>query len=126
MDASAHEPADAQPGSATPGPPNRRLTIEGAITQAVECAERDGPLAPLLDAAAPIPEADHATVCSSDGRFTASIPLTVLRRGEIVDGRLLVPDPPTRCWLVKDVVRLEVTVGRRPDSVDERATRRRS
>jgi hypothetical protein len=103
--------------------PNR-LTIDGEVTTCVECADRDGPVAPLLDAAGPRGDADHATAHSGDGAFTASIPLTELRRATIVDGRLEVPDAPTRCWLVKDVVRLEVTVGKQRDSVEERSERR--
>jgi hypothetical protein len=107
----------------TDGGVPKRLTIDGEVTTCVECADRDGPLAPLLDAAVPRADADHATVHSADGAFTASIPLDELRRATIVDGRLQVPDAPTRCWLVKDVVRLEVTAGKQPDSVDERAER---
>lgn len=96
------------------------LVIDGEVAQVVESADRDGPLAPLLDAAGPRAVADHGTVHSGDGHFTASIPLTVLRQGVVVDGRLQVPDPPTRCWLVKDIVRVELTVGKQPDSVGDR------
>lgn len=95
------------------------LTIDGEVGHRLESSERDGPLAPRLEQAQPVPGADHATVHSGDGLFTASIPLVDLRRSEIVEGRLQVPEPPTRCWLVKDVVRIELTVGRQPDSVPD-------
>ncbi len=95
----------------------RNLEIDGEVSQILESADRDGPVGPLLDSAVPTNGADHGTVHSGDGMFTASIPLVDLRRGEIVDGRLHLDDPPTRCWLVKDVVRIELTAGKQPDSV---------
>jgi hypothetical protein len=93
------------------------LMIAGAVDHPLELTQRDGPLGPLLHLAGPTEGADHATVRSRDGQFRASIPLSVLREGKLVAGRLRLPDPPTRCWDVKDVVRIEVTVGPRPDSV---------
>lgn len=102
----------------------RHLTIDGEVAQVLESAERDGPVGPLLDSAAPTDGADHGTVHSGDGMFTASIPLTTLRQGEIVDGRMQLTDPPTRCWLVKDVVRIQLTTGKQPDSVAEKEQRR--
>ena len=98
-------------------PPADDLMIAGAVDHPLELVQRDGPLAPLLHLASPIEGADHATVRSRDGQYRASIPLDVLRGGRLVAGRLRLPDPPTRCWDVKDVVRIEVTVGARPDSV---------
>lgn len=60
--------------------------------------------------------ADHALVHAGDGRFRMSIPLDALRRAALVGGRLVVPDAPSRQWHVKDVTRIEVTTGPRPDS----------
>jgi len=91
--------------------------IAGAVEHPLELVQRDGPLGPLLRLATPLAGADHATVCSRDGQFRASVPLEVLVEGSLRAGRLRLPDPPTRCWEVKDVVRIEVTVGPRPDSV---------
>lgn len=98
-------------------PPSDDLMIAGAVDHPLELIQRDGPLAPLLHLASPLEGADHATVRSRDGQFRASIPLDVLRGGRLVAGRLRLPEPPTRCWDVKDVARIEVTVGSRPDSV---------
>ena len=95
------------------------LMIAGAVERPLELQQREGPLGPLLALASPTAGADHATVRSRDGQFRASIPLDVLRDGRLVDGRLRLPDPPTRCWDVKDVSRIEVTVGPRPDSVPD-------
>jgi hypothetical protein len=93
------------------------VMIAGAVEHPLELVQRDGPLGPLLRLATPLATADHATVCSRDGQFRASIPLDVLRAGRLEAGRLRLPGTPTRCWEVKDVVRIEVTVGARPDSV---------
>jgi len=93
------------------------LMIAGAVERPLEVIQRSGPLSALLGLAVPVPGADHATVSSRDGQFRACIPLDVLRSGRLVAGRLRLPDPPTRCWDVKDVARVEVTVGSRPDSV---------
>jgi hypothetical protein len=83
----------------------------------MELIQRRGPLASLLSLACPLPGADHATVSSRDGQFRASVPLEWLLRGRLVEGRLVIPGAPTRCWLVRDVVSIELTVGPRPDSV---------
>jgi hypothetical protein len=63
-------------------------------------------------------------VHSGDGLFQASIPLATLATATLdLDGRLALTDPPTKCWLVKDVRRIELTAGRQPDSLppEERA-----
>jgi hypothetical protein len=70
--------------------------------------------------------ADHATVVSRDG-YRASIPLPMLRSGGIVtieNGgyRLRVEEGRTLCWNVKDVVSIELTVGRAEDDVPQRPT----
>lgn len=93
------------------------LMIAGAVRRPLELVQRSGPLTPLLTLAEPIEGADHATVESRDGQYRASVPLEWLRRGHLESGRLRLPDPPTRCWMVKDVVRIELTVGPRRDSV---------
>jgi hypothetical protein len=93
------------------------LLLTGAVERPLELIQRRGPLASLLSLVVPLAEADHATVESRDGQFRASIPLEWLRRGRLVEGRLDIPGAPTRCWLVKDVVAIRVTVGSRPDSV---------
>ncbi len=98
------------------------ITITGAVERSFTVGRRSGPIATLLGDAHPT--GDHATVHSGDGLFEASIPLDVLRHALISeDGRLDLPDPPTKCWLVKDVRRIDVTDGRQPDSLpdEERA-----
>jgi hypothetical protein len=78
---------------------------------------RTAAVADLLDRAAPGAAGDHATVVSGDDGYRASIPLMELRRGQLDDGRLTIPDGRTLCWNVKNVVRIEVTAGPQPDSV---------
>lgn len=98
------------------------IRVDGAVASATEVVRVAGPLGALLDAAGP--RGDHATVHSGDGLFHASIPLAFVRAGALdADGRLQITDPPTKCWLVKDVRRIEVTHGRQPDSLpdEERA-----
>ncbi|MEA3075931.1 MAG: Oxidoreductase molybdopterin binding domain [Actinomycetota bacterium] len=94
------------------------LTIDGAVDAPTTSAPRTAsPLADLIEQARPRPEADHATVHAGGDAYRASIPLVDLCRGELTDGRLIIPGGRTLCWNVKDVVRIEVTVGPRPDSV---------
>ena len=94
------------------------VTISGAVERSFTVGRRPGPLATLIGDAHPT--GDHATVHSGDGLFHASIPLDVLRHGLLSeDGRLELPSPPTKCWLVKDVRVVEVTVGRQADSLPE-------
>lgn len=93
------------------------LNVCGAVARPLELTERQGPMSVWLRLAGPSTVADHATVSGVDGVFRASIPLSWLEQGSLVDGRLMIPDAPTRCWSVKDVVRIELTEGRRPDSV---------
>ena len=82
----------------------------------ITVGRRPGPLATLLGDAHP--GGDHGTVQSGDGLFLASIPLEVLRHAMISeDGRLQIDDAPTKCWLVKDVRRIDITSGRQPDSL---------
>lgn len=94
--------------------------IAGAVRRPLELVQRSGPLGPLLRLADPEPGADHATVHARDGLFRASVPLAALAAASLEDGRLRVPGAPTRCWEVKDVVRIELTHGPRPDSVEAR------
>jgi hypothetical protein len=102
----------------------RTLVVDGEVGAPFESEPADGPLAPLLDRAAPLAGADHVTVHSGDGLFRASIPLADVRRGAIVAGRVQIPEAPTNCWNVKDVARLEVTSGPRPDSIAEKEASR--
>ena len=98
------------------------ITVSGLVTNEITVGRRPGPLATLLGDARPA--GDHGTVHSGDGLFLASIPLSTLRHAMISDeGRLLLDDSPTKCWLVKDVRRIEITDGRQPDSLpdEERA-----
>jgi hypothetical protein len=99
------------------------LLISGAVEHPLEMVQRSGPLVPLLSLVQPDVAADHATVSSRDGQYRASIPLEWLRRGRLDGGRLHIPDAPTRCWSVKDVVSIQLTVGARPDSVRPDAVR---
>ena len=94
------------------------VTIDGLVGDAMSAPRVDGPIGHLLDAAAPAPSADHGTVWSGDGLFRASIPLENLRHARLEQGRLQVPDAPNNCWNVKDVVRIELTDGKRPYSID--------
>jgi len=97
------------------------LMLCGRVRHPMELQQRQGPLASLLSLADPEPGADHATVWSGDGQFRASIPLPWLWKAALVDGRLSIPGSPTKCWTVKDVVRIELTDGHRSDSVPEGA-----
>lgn len=93
------------------------LTVCGEVERPLELTERQGPMAVWLRLAGPTGIADHATVTGIDGVFHASIPLEWLERGSLIAGRLVIAGAPTRCWSVKDVVRIELTDGPRPDSV---------
>lgn len=122
-------PPDAASPSPDPSPgPIRRadapdtIVVDGLVAHRQETPRSPGPIDGLLSRAEPA--GDHGTVHSGDGLFEASIPLAVLR-GAALDGsgRLAIDDAPTKCWLVKDVRRIEITDGRRPDSLpaEERA-----
>lgn len=95
------------------------LVVDGLVAEPLETPERDGTVEDLLERARPGAGADHATVHSGDGHYRASIPLAFLRLASIDGGRLHVPDAPTRCWNVKDVVRIELTAGKQPDTVPD-------
>jgi hypothetical protein len=95
------------------------LTVDGAVEAPQQLANRTASVRDLLAAARPTDGADHATVVSAGDGYRASIPLADLARGSLADGRLTIPDGRTLCWNVKDVVRIEVTVGHRPDDVPE-------
>ena len=92
------------------------IVIDGAVAAPQEQPRAAGDLATLLESAGP--DGDHGTVHSGDGLFLASIPLDRLRQAALSDEfRLIVPETPTKCWLVKDVRRIEITHGRQPDSL---------
>jgi putative glutamine amidotransferase len=95
------------------------LTIDGVVTTPFTVRRTDGAVTDLLTRAEVGPGADHGTVHAAGEVFTASIPLEWLQRASLVDGRLRIPTTPNRCWDVKDVVRIELTVGKQPDSVEE-------
>jgi hypothetical protein len=100
-----------------PADTDASLLICGAVVHPLEMVQRSGPMAPLLSLVQPLAGADHATVSSRDGQYRASVPVEWLVQGRLDHGRLRIPAAPTRCWSVKDVVSIELTVGSRPDSV---------
>ena len=81
----------------------------------------------VIESAGPVTSATHVTAVSTDGSYTASIPLPdALARGELHVGgvpgkaapiRLRVPGGLTLCWNVKGLGRLRVTSGPEPDSL---------
>ena len=93
------------------------IVVDGAVTSPCRFESRTVPVRDLLAAARPSPGADHGTVIAASDGYRASIPLAELERGSLADGRLTIPDGRTLCWNVKDVVRIEVTVGPQPDDV---------
>jgi hypothetical protein len=95
------------------------LTVDGDVEAPFTTANRTAAIEELLAAARPRPGTDHATVHAGDDGYKASIPLVDLARGSLTEGRLVVDGGRTLCWNVKDVVRIEVTAGPRPDSVPE-------
>jgi len=95
------------------------IVVDGEVDRPVQDGPRSAAVADLLDRAAPRPGADHGTVHAGGDAYRASIPLADLRRGELDGGRLTIPGGRTLCWNVKDVVRIEVTRGKQPDSVPE-------
>ena len=109
------------------GVPDSGTVAAGAVGLAV-------PVSAVLDCVAAHEAATHGTVVSSDGAYTASIPIDTLRAGGwlaiALDGRplpadrggplrLTVADGTTLCWNVKDVGAIRLTVGPEPDSVPE-------
>ncbi len=103
-------------GAPVPAESPAPLVIEGHVAQTVECADRDGPLAPLLDAAGPRTGADHATVHGTDGDYCVCLPLADLRAATIEAGRLTLAASAPQAWAVRDVARIEITVGPRADN----------
>ena len=108
--------------------------VEDASDVAAGATGTAVPLASILDAAGIDPTATHATVISTNGGYTASIPLETLRTGgwlAVALGdeplpterggplRLTVAEGTTLCWNVKDVGSIRFTVGPEPDSVPE-------
>ncbi|MFV0316489.1 MAG: hypothetical protein ACK5O2_05940 [Microthrixaceae bacterium] len=93
------------------------LLITGAVRRPLEVLQRSGPMSAYVTLVEPEDRADHATVRSRDGLFSASVPLDWLNRGHLESGRLVIPDAPTRCWSVKDVVSIHFTEGSVEDSV---------
>ena len=93
------------------------LVVDGAVARPTTFENRTGEVAQFLAAAEPVDDADHATVVGAGDGYRASIPLGDLVRGVLDDGRLTVPGGRTLCWNVKDVARIEVTIGPQPDDV---------
>ncbi|HEX7168353.1 MAG TPA: hypothetical protein VF230_15340 [Acidimicrobiales bacterium] len=96
------------------------LSVAGAVEAPLVTGDRTCGMRELLARARPVASADHATVVSGADGYRASIPLDDLARGSLDDGRLTIPSGLTLCWNVKDVVRVEVTVGKQPDDVPEK------
>jgi len=95
------------------------IVVDGAVEAPFSSPTRTAAVRDLLAAASPSPDADHGTVFAAGDGYRASIPLAELERGSLADGRLTIPGGQTLCWNVKDVVRIEVTVGPQPDDVPE-------
>ena len=95
----------------------RRADRLEALAAEITAAGGPAPIVIPCDLVQPDSGADHATVSSADGQYRASIPLEWLVKGRMQDGRLRIPAAPTKCWMVKDVVSIELTEGSRPDSV---------
>jgi len=96
---------------------DKTIRVEGKVVRSVQVQERTVAVRALFEMAEPLPAADYATVHSGDGLYRASIPLDRLLSAEIREGRLHVPDAPTNCWNVKDVMLLEVTTGKQSDTL---------
>ena len=109
-------------------------SVANAATVAAGAVGLAVPVASILDSVAIDDEVTHGTVISSDGHYTASIPVETLRTGGWLaiglDGgplprdrggplRLTVADGTTLCWNVKDVGSIRLTNGPEPDSVPE-------
>lgn len=114
-------------------------TIPGGIPDAHSIADtavgEAVPVAAIVDLADPDGDASHCSVVSSDGLYSASIPLI-----DLIDGgwlafrlgnkplprasggpiRLTVTRGRTLCWNVKDVGELRFTADKEPDSLPER------
>ena len=114
------------------------LALPGSVAEAATVAAGAVglavPVAAILDSIVIADDATHGTVVSSDGGYTASIPIGTLRTGGwlavALDGhplpadrggplRLTVADGTTLCWNVKDVGSIRLTTGPEPDSVPE-------
>ncbi len=93
------------------------------------------PVAAVIDEAEPHDDARYCSVVSTDGSYTASIPLTDLSDGGWLAFRLSNAPLPnekggpmrltvalggTLCWNVKDVGELRFTATKEPDSVPAR------
>lgn len=99
-------------------------SLLGRVARPAVIRGRDAHVGPLLRWSEPLPDATHATVESRSGQFRASIPLASLADARLSAGRLLIDNPPTRCWLVKDVGRIVLTSGPQHDSTGARRRRK--
>jgi DMSO/TMAO reductase YedYZ molybdopterin-dependent catalytic subunit len=114
------------------------LALPGSVAEAATVAAGAVglavPVAAILDSVAIADAATHGTVVSSDGGYTASIPIDTLRSGGwlaiALDGRplphdlggplrLTVADGTTLCWNVKDAGSIRLTDAPESDSVPE-------
>jgi DMSO/TMAO reductase YedYZ molybdopterin-dependent catalytic subunit len=117
---------------------DRLMTLPGRVDDAMTVAHGAVgvavPVASILAEATIDPSATHGTVTSSDGTYTASIPIETLRSGgwlavalddEALPAdrggplRLTVAEGDTLCWNVKDVGGIHFTMGPEADSVPE-------
>lgn len=104
----------------------RSIDVRGEVLRPGPAVASPGRIAALLEGAGPGKTATHATVVSGDG-YRASIPLDALRSGGVLSiehdsPRLRVVDGRTLCWNVKDVVAIEVSIGKQPDDVPAKPT----
>jgi hypothetical protein len=100
------------------------IAVDGEVSESGSFDVSTGSVDEVLTWAGPIEAATHATVVGSDG-YRASIPLPMLHTGgrlAVDEGvvSLRVVDGTTLCWNVKRVARIEVSIGKRPDSVPEK------
>ena len=109
----------------------RRITVPGLVAHPALVTDvadrlpgRSGPAVPV--AAVFTTDLPFATVASTDGEYTASIPTPDLASGgllllEDAGGplRLVVAQGSTLCWNVKHVGSIRATATRQPDSVPE-------
>jgi hypothetical protein len=108
-----------------------QVVVSGLASGTASLGKSEVAVAEVLEGLDIGTDATHCSVISSDGTYTASIPLDALRSGGVLvlvspeEGgpiRLRVMDGSTLCWNVKDVGELHLTAGTRPDSIPANPT----